>query len=703
MVQLRLLGPVQIETDQGLSLALGAGRIRTVAAVLISEINRVVPMHRLIDLAWDGEPPARARGVVHNHVHRLRGLLAGHAELATRGQGYVLLADPGSVDVHRFRSLVGGARDAEPRAAVVMLRQALDLWRGEALADVPGERVRRTLGVSLTQARLAARQELGERLLQLGRYGELVTELTGWIAEHPLHEELTALLMRALQASGRQAEALDHYHRARRHLKDQLGIDPGPALSEAYLAVLGGGRSRAPAGERPKSAAARHPAPAASAYAEPPPAPHGKPSAAGPGGVGLGGVGTSGMRADGVGPGGMRPDGGGPSGAGPGGVRPGGLGPGGLPYVAPYVCEHRLGLPPPRMAQLPPPLADFCGRDRELSVLDQHLERVPRPACVVLAGAGGAGKTALAVRWAHHRTAEFPDGQLFADLRGFERPPMRPGTVLGAFLRALGVPEVEIPESVTEAAALYRSLLAGRRMLVLLDNAGTAEQARPLLPSTPGCLAVVTSRRRLSGLVVRDGAALVRMGPLTTKEALQLLSNALGRQRVEADPAAARALVERCDRLPLALRIAAVRLMAHPEWSLDCWTNKLADERRWLQELSAHDADLTMEASLYLSYRALSSGAARLFRLLGLHPGPCVKDQDASVLAGWNVERTRRHLVELCDAHLLEENVQGHYVQPELVRIYAAQRVAEEEPRCARDAAVRRLLAHFDQRQATPH
>ncbi|MEU5014374.1 BTAD domain-containing putative transcriptional regulator [Streptomyces sp. NPDC021749] len=636
-----------------MSLALGAGRIRTVTAALISEVNQVVPVNRLIDLAWDGDPPARARGVVHNHVHRLRRLLAGHAELATQGQGYVLFADPDSVDAHRFRCLVADAREAEPWAAVTKLRQALGLWRGEALADVPSERVRQTLGVGLSQARLAALQELGGQLLLLGRYRELVTEFTGWIAEHPLHEELTALLMRALQATGRQAEALDHYHRARRCLKDQLGIDPGPALSEAYLAVLGSNHRPTPAAARPPKTAKRPPTPGAPASVGPSPAP----------------------------------------------AAPACVGPGTAPYVAPYVCDHRPG-PLPRIAQLPPVVPDFCGREREIEVLDQHLDRVPRPECVVLAGAGGAGKTSLAVQWARHRKEEFPDGQFFADLRGFERPPMRPGTVLTAFLQSLGVPEAEIPESLTEATALYRSLLAGRRMLVVLDNAGTAEQARPLLPASPGCLAIVTSRRRLSGLVVRDGAALVKVGPLTSEEGLQLLVNALGRQRVEADAAAAGALVEWCDRMPLALRIAAARLMAHPEWSLPCWTQKLADERRRLQELSAHDAELAMEACLYLSYRALSSGAARLFRFLGLHPGPCVGVDHAAVLVGGDVEVTRRYLAELCDAHLLEEHAEGHYVRSEMVRIYAAQRVAAEEPRWAQDQAVRRLLGHIAQRRA---
>ncbi len=620
MVQLKLLGPVECETDDGRPLALGSGRIRTVTAVLISEVNQVVTLSRLIDLAWDVEPPASARGVVHNHVHRLRQLLAGHAELATRGQGYVLLADPCTVDVHRFQSLVSAARETEPQAAVAMLRRALGLWRGEALADVPGDRVRRTVGAGLAQARVAALHELGAQLLLLGRYGEVVTELTAWIAEHPLHEELTALLMRALQAGGRQAEALDHYHRTRRHLKDQLGIDPGRVLSEAYLAVLGGSGAAAPqVSARPQAAA---------------------------------------------------------------------------PPAAPCAVD-RPSAPPPRVAQLPPGILDFCGRERELAVLDQHLERVPRPHCVVLAGGGGAGKTTLAVQWAHRLRAVFPDGQLFADLRGFERPPMRAGTVLSSFLLSLGVPEAKIPESVAERAALYRSLLAGRRMLVLLDNAGTAEQTRPLLPSTPGCLAVVTSRRRLSGLVVRDGAVLVTVGALAPADAMQLLGNALGRQRIEADPAAARALVEWCERLPLALRIAAARLMAHPEWPLECWTKKLADERRRLQELSADDADLAVEANLYLSYRALSSGAARLFRVLGLHPGPSVELHAAAALAGQDPERTRRHLAELCDAHLLQEQAQGHFVRSELVRLYAAQRVASEEPRSAQDLAVRRLLDHF--------
>ncbi|WP_243087955.1 AfsR/SARP family transcriptional regulator [Streptomyces sp. 891-h] len=629
MVHLRLLGPVEIETDDGRSLPLGSGRIRTVAAALMSEVNQPIPMNRLIDLAWESEPPARARGVVPNHVHRLRRLLAGHAEIATRGQGYALVADPCAVDAHRFHRLVVEARKTEPPEAATLLRQALDLWRGEALADVPGERARRTLGTGLSQARLAARQKLGEELLLLGRYGELVTEATAWIIEHPLHEELTALLMRALQASGRQAEALDHYHRARRHLSEELGIDPGPALSQAYLAVLSGDRGATP----------RVPA---------------RPSATGPR------------------------------------TAPGG-------NSATASDRGSRTAPPPGVDQLPPALGDFCGRAQELAALDRHLDREPRPACVVLAGGGGVGKTTLAVQWAHQLKEKFPDGQLFADLRGFGRSPRSAGTVLSEFLSALGVPERKVPDSVQERAALYRAQLAGRRMLVLLDNAGTADQTRPLLPATPGSLAVVTSRRRLSGLIVRDGATLVTVGALTSGDALQLLGNALGRQRIEAEREPALALVEQCDHLPLALRIAAARLMAHPEWPLACWTQRLADERHRLHELSTHDGDLAVEANLYLSYRVLSSGAARLFRILGLHPGPCVGVRHAAALAGRDVEFTRGHLAELCDAHLLQEQAEGHYVRSELVRLYAARLGAAEEPRSEQDLAVQRLLSYLVQ------
>ncbi|SEC27395.1 DNA-binding transcriptional activator of the SARP family [Streptomyces sp. 2224.1] len=650
MVQLRLLGPVEIEVNNGRLLSLGAGRLRTVAAILISEVNRVIPVGRLIDLAWDADPPARARGVVHNHVHRLRQLLAGQAEIATRGGGYVLIADPGAVDVNRFRELVSGAREAEPWTAVAQLRQALGLWRGEALADVPGDRVRRTLGVGLTQARVAALQELGGKLLLLGRYGEVVTELTAHLAEHPLHEELTALLMRALQASGRQAEALGHYHRTRRHLKNQLGIDPGPALSETYLAVLDGKPAAVPhfTGRPP----AAGPRPAVPYAADRPPSSVGQLPVAAPLSVAQ------------------------------------------LPSAVPPSAAHLRPAAPSIVAQLPPAIADFCGRAREVDALDETLDRVPGPGCVVLAGGSGAGKTTLAVHWAHRVKAEFPDGQLFVDLRGFERPPMRPGTVLGRFLQVLGVPDATIPDSEAERSALYRSLLAGRRMLVVLDNAGTAEQVRPLLPATPGTLAVVTSRRRLSGLMIRDGAALVTVGPLPADDALELLGSALGRQRIAAEGAAARELVERCDRLPLALRIAAARLMAHVGWSLADWTKKLADERHRLCELSAADPDLSMETGLSLSYRALSSGAARLFRLLGLVPGPDVEVHAAAALAGQDLPRTRRHLAELCEAHLLEEQAGGHFARTGLVRVYAGKLVASEESPADRDLALRRLSDH---------
>ena len=283
---------------------------------------------------------------------------------------------------------------------------------------------------------------------------------------------------------------------------------------------------------------------------------------------------------------------------------------------------ERSGLAPPR--QLPPSPPGFVGRDDELAQLDSLFSapgRRPRPVVIAaIHGMAGVGKTALAVHWGHRIARKFPDGQLYTDLRGHSpRAVMTPGEALGRQLRALGVPDRQIPAEEEEQAALYRSLLAGRRVLVVLDNAATPEQVRPLLPGSSGCMAVVTSRCRLSGLAARDGAQRINLDVLPAAQAVAVLAQSAGTARVDAEPAAAEDLARLCGRLPLALRIAAERVASRPRSALADLARELTGARNRLDLLCAGDDDATAVRAVFSwSYRTLSLAAAGVFRSLGL-------------------------------------------------------------------------------------
>jgi hypothetical protein len=275
--------------------------------------------------------------------------------------------------------------------------------------------------------------------------------------------------------------------------------------------------------------------------------------------------------------------------------------------------------------EVPGTVGHFVGRLRELTELDRLLDG-PRdgPGAMVISaigGTAGVGKTALAVQWAHRVTSRFPDGQLYVNLRGYDpEQPVRPTDALAGFLRSLGVPGQDIPAEVDERAARYRSLLAGRRMLVFLDNAREAGQIRPLLPGTPGCVTVVTSRDSLAGLVARHGAARLDLDLLPLTDAVGLLEDLIG-ERATADPAATQALAEACGRLPLALRVAAELAAARPARPVAELAGALADQQR-LELLQAGSDPHTMVRTVFSwSYRQLDADAARAFRLAGLHPG----------------------------------------------------------------------------------
>jgi tetratricopeptide (TPR) repeat protein len=347
--------------------------------------------------------------------------------------------------------------------------------------------------------------------------------------------------------------------------------------------------------------------------------------------------------------------------------------------------------PPPR--QLPPDASGFTGREAELAVLDGLLD-APEPSAVVIsavAGTGGVGKTALAVHWAHRVAGRFPDGQLYVDLRGYDpEQPLDPADVLAGFLRALGVPGAQIPYDAAERAARYRTLLAGRRMLVLLDNARSADQVRLLLPGTPSCFVLVTSRDSLAGLVARHGARRLDLDLLPAGEAVALLRTLVG-PRIDAEPAAAAALAHRCARLPLALRLAAEIVVARPASTVDDLVAGLADEGRWLDLLDAGaDGRTAVRAVFSWSYRRLPDPAARLFRLLGLHPGRDLDGYAAAALAGLDLDRATGLIDVLARAHLVEGA--GRVRLHDLLRAYAAE-LARDDPE--RRPALTRLLDHY--------
>ncbi|MFI2610220.1 BTAD domain-containing putative transcriptional regulator [Kitasatospora sp. NPDC018619] len=342
---------------------------------------------------------------------------------------------------------------------------------------------------------------------------------------------------------------------------------------------------------------------------------------------------------------------------------------------------------PPAPAQLPADVSDFSGRSELVGELSTVLMNATGQAVVVtsLAGIGGVGKTTLAVHVAHRVRAEFPDGQLYVDLRGAGTSPADPAVVLGDFLHALGVPES--PDSLEQRAALYRSLLASRRMLILLDNARDAEQIQPLIPGVSGCAVLATSRSRLAGI---PGAHLFDVEELTPDEALALFSAIVGEQRVANEPEAAMKVVSACGFLPLAVRIAAARLASRPRWSVSDLASRLADQRRRLDELQL--GNLAVETTIGLGYGQLSAPEARAFRLLALIDSPDIPLAAAAALLGVD-EYTAEDLAEaLVEANMLECFTPGRYRYHDLLRLYAQrqnERIGDTEEQ---QRAVLRLL-----------
>lgn len=361
---------------------------------------------------------------------------------------------------------------------------------------------------------------------------------------------------------------------------------------------------------------------------------------------------------------------------------------------------HRAAKPVvPR--QLPAPLHSFTGRAHELAHLDSLLAAAgDGPTAVIISamsGTAGIGKTALAVYWAHRVAAQFPDGQLYVNLRGFDPTGsiMSPTEAVRRFLDALDVPPQRIPADLDTQAALYRSLLADKRMLIVLDNARDMTQVRPLLPGNPTCLVLVTSRNQLSGLIAAESAHPMPLDLLSLPEARELLARRLGHDRLVAEPDAVEQIITRCARLPLALAIVAARAATHPHFPLTTLANELRDAGDRLDALAGDDPHADIRAVFSWSCHTLTPDAARLFRLLGLHPGPDLTAAAAASLAALPMHRVAPLLTELAWANLIVEHVPGRYVLHDLLRAYANEQARTAEPVDERHAATRRMLDHY--------
>jgi DNA-binding SARP family transcriptional activator len=533
-MRLELLGPVRIWGWDRM-VVLGPPKQRAVIGLLASRVNEVVGVDEIVDSVWGSAVPQTAVNGVHTYVAGLRRVLEPDREaresggiIVSAGGGYLLNLKQEAVDVHQFVRRHRQAKHlhdtGRPAEAAQLYESAMSLWHGDAYANVPGpfaemERTR------LQELRLTAIEEWAAATLAMGRPTETVSILSGLVLREPLRERLRWLLMLALYRCGRRAHALGLYRQTRLLLKEELGIEPGPELRKLHEHILAG-----------------HPAlfqrvPAAA------------PVLAGAAAVGSGTNGSA--AASDV------------AASGPAGQAL-------QPVESPQARRPRNDVPRP--AQLPPSARGFMGRTAELSRLRGVAvqDRTPQvPSTLVIEGEAGVGKSALALHLAHQLSDRYPDGQLFVDLQGAnpEKGSLSAWKALAQLLRSLGVDDSAMPADLEGRTTLYRSLLYGKQVLLVLDDALDAEQVRPLIPRGPVCV-VVTSRHCQSDLAARDGAFRVELGPLAPGDTGDLLAYLIGADRVAGHQDALMRLGQLCGHLPLALRIAAAALTAEPHLPL---------------------------------------------------------------------------------------------------------------------------------------
>jgi DNA-binding SARP family transcriptional activator len=634
LVRFGILGPVEIHRD-GARPRLRAGRERSLLGLLLLYSGHTFTLERVIDLLWE-DPPSSARAQVYNLVSRLRQHLRDPRGtlLVTADGGYRLVPGPHVLDLLEFRAASADGRRAAGEAAWDQAAEQFTAALGCWRGTALGgcpEPFAATARQDLEREHRSAREGLADAQLGLGRHDQALATLGTLLAEDPYREDLYQRRMLALSAQGRTAEALATYQEAYRRLGRDLGVGPGVQLRQLHDAVLKG------TVQTPRGGGTTHTCgtPRSPAPASPRPEPS--------------------------------------------------------PASGPHAPSRERT---PR--QLPPATATLWGRDRLPARVRRALLRGGGTAAVVvLSGQGGAGKTEIALHTGHSVAEEFPDGQLYADLRGSGPQPADPHHITARLLRGLSADGPTIPADPDERAAELRSRLAGRRTLLLLDDVRDEAQLRPLLPGTADCAVLVTSRRQLAAL---SDATAVEVNTLHPEDSFALLADAVGGTRIHAEPCAARDVARLCGHLPLALRAAGARLAARNDLTVGRFRDRLSRRHARLDQLTVGDLDV--RASIARSYRELPPVPQRALRRLGMLAGRSVPGWVVGALAGPDLAGDDRLPDQLVERRLLhsagtDRAGQSRFRLHELTHDFAFERAMTEDPAPERDAAVERVLRHW--------
>ncbi len=681
MIEFALLGALAVRSPTG-PVPLGPPKQRQVLVRLLLGRNQVVPTSDLVDELWPDRPPSSATANLRMYVANLRrsfgaavpGARKPTVDVARVPSGYRLAVSESAVDIDRFGIGVARADTAlsggDMAAAVRDYTAALGLWRGRFVEDLPHSPYVASHAQALWDRRLTAMEQLAVAHVDTGQLISAIDTARELVRLDPLREGPYQILMTALYARGEIAGALTTFRDTSRLLAAELGTDPSADLRRAHRDMLSQVPPHSLTRDLLSTYGVRRGEPIAVLDRDLP---------------------DGDDKAD-------RND------------DPTVAGPSESAHVDVEPRDHDRHIPGQPVApawaaepgtpnQLPADTRAFSGRTTELAWIDAATAADPtQPTASVISaifGAGGIGKTALAVHWAHRARDRYPDGQLYVNLRGFDpnSPPIDPVDALRGFLSTLGVPPAQVPSDPDAVAATYRSLLADRRMIVVLDNARDTAQILALLPGSSGCVTLVTSRNLMHGLVAAAGARALTLDRLPARDARQVLVAHLGEPRLDREPASVDGLLAGCGGLPIALTIIAARAAIEPDLALAALASELSIADSRLNALATPDPSADARGVFHLSYQSLSPAAARMFEAIGLNPGPSVEIHAAASAAGRSVTEARAALRELVRSSLLTEYAPDRFSVHDLVRAYAVE-LGRMRP-AEREAGWVRLYEHY--------